>query len=167
MAMNPVEAAFRRLTLGVYVVGVAGDGRADAFTAAWVMQASFDPLLLALSINREHASYRLLHAGGGFVVNLLKQGQLDLARAFGTLSGRDRDKLALVGWRPGRGGAPIVEEALGYFDCRLESSMPAGDHDLVLGRVLEARLLDPKAVPLTYAETGDMDGSSALYPAEL
>jgi flavin reductase (DIM6/NTAB) family NADH-FMN oxidoreductase RutF len=167
VAMNPVEAAFRRLTLGVYVVGVAGDGRADAFTAAWVMQASFDPLLLALSINREHASYPLLHAGGGFVVNLLKREQLDLARAFGTLSGRDRDKLAPVRWRPGRGGAPILEEALGYFDCRLEGSMPAGDHDLVLGRVLEARLLDPNAVPLTYAETGDMDGSSALYPAEL
>jgi hypothetical protein len=37
----------------------------------------------------------------------------------------------------------------------------------VLGRVLEARLLDPEAVPLTYVETGDMDGSSALYPAEL
>ena len=167
MAMNPIEAAFRRLTLGVYVVGVAADGRADAFTAAWVMQASFDPLLLALSINREHASYPLLHAGGGFVVNLLKQGQLDLARAFGTLSGRDRDKLASVRWRPGRGGAPILEGALGYFDCRLERSMPAGDHDLVLGRVLEARLLDPEAVPLTYAETGNMDGSSALYPAEL
>ena len=65
MAMNPIEAAFRRLTLGVYVVGVAADGRPDAFTAAWVMQASFDPLLLALSINREHASYPLLHAGGG------------------------------------------------------------------------------------------------------
>jgi flavin reductase (DIM6/NTAB) family NADH-FMN oxidoreductase RutF len=167
VAMNPVEAAFRRLTLGVYVVGVAGDGRTDAFTAAWVMQASFDPLLLALSINREHASYPLLHAGGGFVVNVLKQEQLDLARAFGTLSGRDRDKLAPVRWRPGRGGAPILEGALGYFDCRLEGAMPAGDHDLVLGRVLEARLLDPEAVPLTYAETGDMDGSSALYPAEL
>jgi flavin reductase (DIM6/NTAB) family NADH-FMN oxidoreductase RutF len=165
--MNPVEAAFRRLTLGVYVVGVAGDGRTDAFTAAWVMQASFDPLLLALSINREHASYPLLHAGGGFVVNLLKQDQLDLARAFGTQSGRDRDKLARVRWRPGRGGAPILEEALGYFDCRLAGSMPAGDHELVLGRVLEARLLDPDAVPLTYAETGDMDGSSALYPTEL
>ncbi len=162
--MSPVEAAFRRLTQGVYVVGVAGDGRADAFTAAWVMQASFDPLLLALSINREHASYPLLQAGRGFVVNVLKQGQLELARSFGTQSGRDRDKLAGVRWRPGRGGAPILEEALAYFDCRLDGSMPAGDHDLALGRVLEARLLDPEAVPLTYAETGDMDGSSALYP---
>ena len=96
MAMSPVEAAFRRLTQGVYVVGVAGDGRADAFTASWVMQASFDPLLLALSINREHASYPLLQAGRGFVVNVLKQGQLELARSFGTQSGRDRDKLAGV-----------------------------------------------------------------------
>jgi flavin reductase (DIM6/NTAB) family NADH-FMN oxidoreductase RutF len=164
VAMSPVEAAFRRLTQGVYVVGVAGDGRADAFTAAWVMQASFDPLLLALSINREHASYPLLHAGRGFVVNVLKRGQLELARSFGTQSGRDRDKLAGVRWRPGRGGAPILEEALAYFDCRLDRSIPAGDHDLALGRVLEARLLDPEAVPLTYAETGDMDGSSALYP---
>jgi flavin reductase (DIM6/NTAB) family NADH-FMN oxidoreductase RutF len=165
--MNQVEAVFRRLTLGVYVVGVAGDGRSDAFTAAWLMQAAFEPLLLALSINRGHASYPLLRAGGGFVVNVLKQEQLDLVRAFGTQSGRDRDKLAGVRWRPGRGGAPILEEALGYFDCRLEASLPAGDHELVLGRVLEARLLDPEAVPLRYAETGDMDGSSALYPAEL
>ena len=167
MTMSPIEAAFRRLTLGVYVIGVAGDGRADAFTAAWVMQASFDPLLLALSINREHASYPLLHAGHGFVVNVLGQGQLELARSFGTRSGRDRDKLAGVRWRPGRGGAPILEEALAYFDCRLDGSMPAGDHHLVLGRVLEARVLEPETVPLTYAETGNMDGSSALYPGEL
>ena len=165
--MNPVEAVCRRLTLGVYVVGVAADGQSDGFTAAWVMQASFDPLLLALSINREHASYPLLRAGGGFVVNLLKHEQLGLARRFGTQSGRDHDKLAGVRWRPGRSGGPILEEALGYFDCRLEGSMPAGDHDVVLGRVLEARLLDPEAVPLTYADTGDLDGSSALFPAEL
>jgi flavin reductase (DIM6/NTAB) family NADH-FMN oxidoreductase RutF len=44
-------ALFHQLTLGVYVVGVADAGRRDGFTAAWVMQVSFDPLLLALSIN--------------------------------------------------------------------------------------------------------------------
>jgi flavin reductase (DIM6/NTAB) family NADH-FMN oxidoreductase RutF len=165
--MNPVEAVFRRLTLGVYVIGVAAHGRWDGFTAAWVTQASFEPLLLALSINRGHASYPLLQAGGSFVVNLLKHEQLDLASRFGTQSGRDHDKLAGVSWRPGRGGGPILEDALGYFDCRLEGSLPAGDHDLVLGRVLEARLLDPEAVPLTYADTGNLDGSSALFPTEL
>jgi len=162
--VNEITELFRRLTYGIYVVGVAGGEQRDAFTAAWVMQTSFDPLLLALSINPEHASYPLLHAGRGFTVNVLKQGQLDLARRFGTRSGRDEDKLEGIRWRPGRNGAPILEEALAYFDCELAGRTPAGDHELVLGRVTGGKILDPDAAPLTYADTGDMDGSSALYP---
>jgi flavin reductase (DIM6/NTAB) family NADH-FMN oxidoreductase RutF len=162
--MNEVTALFRRLTYGVYVVGVADGDERDAFTAAWVMQTSFDPLLLALSINPEHASFPLLHAGGGFTVNVLKQNQQDLARWFGTRSGRDEDKLAGIRWRPGRTGAPILEDALAYFDCELSGEMGAGDHDLTLGRVIDGRVLDPDAAPLLYSDTGDMDGSSAIYP---
>jgi flavin reductase (DIM6/NTAB) family NADH-FMN oxidoreductase RutF len=162
--MNEIAALFHRLTLGVYVVGVAHAGQRDAFTAAWVMQTSFDPLLLALSINPRNASYPLLRAGGGFAVSVLKQGQLELARRFGTQSGRDKDKLAGVRWRPARSGAPALEEALAYLDCELTQSLAVGDHELVVGRVIDGRILDHDAAPMTYAETGDMDGSSALYP---
>jgi flavin reductase (DIM6/NTAB) family NADH-FMN oxidoreductase RutF len=162
--VNEVAALFRRLTQGVYVIGVSDGDERDAFTAAWVMQVSFDPLLLALSINPEHASYPLLLSGGGFTVNVLKQTQQDLARRFGTRSGRDGDKLAGIKWRPGRTGAPVLEDALAYFDCELSGEMGAGDHDLTLGRVVGGRLLDPDAAPLVYEDTGDMDGSSALYP---
>jgi flavin reductase (DIM6/NTAB) family NADH-FMN oxidoreductase RutF len=49
-----VAALFHRLTQGVYVVGVAHGEVRNAFIAAWVMQASFDPLLLALSVNPHH-----------------------------------------------------------------------------------------------------------------
>lgn len=162
--MNEIAALFRRLTYGVYVVGVADGDERDAFTAAWVMQTSFDPLLLALSINPEHFSYPLLHAGEGFTVNVLKQGQQELARRFGTRSGRDENKLAGIRWHPGRTGAPILEDALAYFDCELSGEMGAGDHELTLGRVTDGRLLDPSSAPLVYGDTGDMDGSSALYP---
>ena len=165
--MNEVAALFHRLSYGVYVVGVADGTRRNAFTAGWVMQISFEPLLLALSINQEHASYPVLKAGGGFTVNVLKQGQQDLARRFGTRSGRDEDKLAGIRWRPGGTGAPILEDALAYFDCELSGGMPAGDHDLVLGRVTDGNVLDRNAAPLTYADTGDMDGSNALYPNKL
>jgi flavin reductase (DIM6/NTAB) family NADH-FMN oxidoreductase RutF len=164
--MSEVAKLFRRLTMGVYAVGVADGDESDVFTAAWVMQVSFDPLLLALSINPEHASYPLLHAGGGFTVNVLKQGQEDLARRFGTKSGRDEDKLAGIRWRPGRTGAPILEDGLAYFDCELSGEMGAGDHDLTLGRVVGGGLLDPDAAPLVYGDTGDMDGSSVLYPGK-
>ena len=162
--MSEIAELFHRLSYGVYVVGVAAGDRRDGFTAAWVMQASFDPLLLALSINSSNASYELLHAGGGFTVNVLKQGQLDLARRFGTRSGRNEDKLAGIRWRPGRSGAPILEQALAYFDCELAGRHRAGDHELVLGLVVDGKILDPGAAPLTYADTGDMDRSADLYP---
>jgi flavin reductase (DIM6/NTAB) family NADH-FMN oxidoreductase RutF len=63
---------FKRLTQGVYVIGVAHEEVRNGFTAAWVMQVSFDPLLLALSINPHHSSYRLLKEGGAFSVNVPK-----------------------------------------------------------------------------------------------
>ena len=159
-----MQALFRQLSAGVYVVGAARNERRDAFTAAWVMQISFDPLLLALSIHPQHASYALVMDSRAFTVNVLKQDQLDVARRFGTRSGRESDKLADVRWHPGRSGAPILDDALAYFDCEVTEHRTAGDHELLLGRVVDGRIIDPNAVPLTYQETGDMDGSTNLYP---
>ena len=164
--MNPIEALFRQLSLGVYVVGAAHNEQRDAFTAAWVMQVSFNPLLLAVSIHPEHASYALVKESRAFTVNVLKQGQLELAKRFGTRSGREYDKLAGVRWHPGRSGAPVLDDALAYFDCELPDRHPAGDHELMLGRVVDGRITDPGGVPLTYRETGDMDQSSTLYPRQ-
>jgi flavin reductase (DIM6/NTAB) family NADH-FMN oxidoreductase RutF len=124
-------------------------------------------LLLTVSINPKNASYELLHAGGGFTVNVLKQGQLDLARRFGTRSGREEDKLAGTRWRTGKTGAPILRDSLAYSECALAGRHRAGDHELVLGQVVGGEILDPGAKPLTYADTGDMDGSAELYPPNL
>ena len=72
------------------------DGVAVApFTAAWVMQVSFDPLLLALSINPHHSSYGLLRDGRAFSVNVLKKGQLELAAHYG--GGRPRQQIGFDG----------------------------------------------------------------------
>jgi flavin reductase (DIM6/NTAB) family NADH-FMN oxidoreductase RutF len=162
--MSDIADLFRQLTFGVYVVGVADGERQDAFTAAWVVQTSFEPLLLAMSVNPQNASYPILRAAGSFTVNVLRQGQIELARRFGTRSGRDEDKLAGVRWHAGRGGAPILDDTLAYFECELGATLPAGDHELVLGRVIDGRILAPGAAPMTYAETGEMDGSRELYP---
>ena len=129
---DSIAALFQRLTQGVYVVGVAHGQARNAFTAAWVMQVSFDPLLLALSINPQHSSYALLKQGGAFSVNVLKKGQLDLAAHFGRPA--RADKLASIEWTEGRTGAPLLQGCLAWFECRLVSEHPAGDHVLVLGK---------------------------------
>ena len=163
--MNEIATLFRRLTSGIYVVGAAHGGRRNAFTAAWLMQVSFDPLLVALSINPSHATYPMLVESGGFAASVLGQGQLDLAHRFGTRSGRHEDKLAGVAWRPGRSGAPILEEAVAFLECEVTDHLPAGDHRLVVARVLGGRVTRPGVSPLTYADTGEMDESGGLYPA--
>ena len=48
----------------------------------------------------------------------------------------------------------------------MRDSYAAGDHELVVGRVVGGRVLNPDAAPMLYAETGDMDGSSALFTVE-
>jgi flavin reductase (DIM6/NTAB) family NADH-FMN oxidoreductase RutF len=164
MPPAPPLELFRRLTNGVYVIGVSHDGRSDAFTAAWLSQVSFNPLLLSLSVNPENFSYRLLKQSRIFAVSILKRSQLDLARHFGCQSGAHTDKLAGQRWRRGTLGAPVLVEAAAYLECRVVGTMPAGDHELILGQVTQGELLDPEAESLLYADTGDMDGSSALYP---
>lgn len=164
MSDPPLEL-FRRLTNGLYIVGVAHGDQRDAFTAAWITQVSFDPLLLALSINPTHASYPILTAAGVFSVSVLRRGQLVLARHFGTQSGREVDKLAGQRWQAALEGAPILLDAGAYLECRVISRHAAGDHELVLAQVVGGRVFAPEATPMTYAETGDLDGSAELYPA--
>jgi flavin reductase (DIM6/NTAB) family NADH-FMN oxidoreductase RutF len=157
-------ALFRRLTGGVYVVGVGNPGRFDAFTAAAIMQVSYRPLLLALAINPRHASYELLRSGQAFCVSVRDHSQLDLARRFGTDAYDAADKLSAIGWRHGQSGAPILPQALGFFDCSVRAESAAGDHRLFLGAVIDGALLRPAARPLVYSDTGDLDRSAAMFP---
>jgi flavin reductase (DIM6/NTAB) family NADH-FMN oxidoreductase RutF len=153
---------FKRITTGIYVIGVAAGERHNAFTAAWVMPVSFQPLLITLSINPHHSSYSLLRQGGVFSVNVLRWEQMKLAGHFGTPSAMD--KLDRVPWHPGKTGAPLLDDVLARFECELVAEHPAGDHVLAVGRVLDGTLVQPEAEPLTYRDTGDMDGASAIFP---
>jgi flavin reductase (DIM6/NTAB) family NADH-FMN oxidoreductase RutF len=67
-------------------------------------------------------------------------------------------------WTIGRIGLPVLRDGLAYFECRFLHECPAGDHALAVGKVVDGKLLDSRAKPLTYRDTGDLDGASALFP---
>ena len=165
--MNEIWTLFHTLTTGVYIVGVSDGSVRDAFTAASVTQVSYQPLLLSFAINPEHASYKLLLAGKGWTVSVLHRDQIEWARRFGTESPQGVDKMQGVKWESAGSGLPFLKEALAYFDCRLVAEYAAGDHRLVLGKVVAGAVLsaEPDAKPLIYADTGNLDQSAALYPA--
>jgi flavin reductase (DIM6/NTAB) family NADH-FMN oxidoreductase RutF len=154
-----LEALFKQISHGVYVIGVSDGTHQNAFTAAWVMQVSFNPPLLAISINPEHYSYQLLQAGGVCTVNVLSHDQYALAEHFGCSA---KDKMAGFQWQRDKTGAPILSESLAYFDCQVSHYSDAGDHKIAICKVIAAAPLN-KGCPLLYNQTGDMDGSSELY----
>lgn len=158
MVENP-EALFKQISHGVYVIGVTDGTHQNAFTAAWVMQVSFNPLLLAISINPEHYSYQLLQAGGVCTVNVLGQKHYAIAEHFGRSA---NDKMIGFQWQKDKTGAPILSESLAYFDCQVSHYTDAGDHKIVICKVVSAARLND-GHPLLYKQTGAMDGSSELY----
>ncbi len=144
----------KQISHGVYVIGVSDGCHQNAFTAAWVMQVSFEPLLLAISINPEHYSYQLLQVGGVCSVNVLGQDQYAIAKHFGQ-SGKD--KMAGFKWQKDITGAPILSESLAYFDCQVSHYADAGDHKIAVCKVVAAAKLN-EGQPLLYRQTGNMDG---------
>lgn len=154
------EQLVKQISHGVYVVGVSNGEQENAFTAAWVMQVSFDPLMICFSINPAHYSYKLLQEGCICTINVLAKQQYAIAEHFGT-SGL-KDKMAGYQWQKAITGAPVLSESLSYFDCRVSHFAEAGDHKIAVCEVVDADFLNTGELML-YNETGDMDGSSEIY----
>lgn len=155
-----MDTLFKLINHGVYVIGVADGERRNAFTAAWVMQVSFKPPLLAISINPHHYSFQLMQASGICSVNVLDQHQLLIAEHFGRSD--IADKMSGFSWQTKTTGAPILTSSLAYFDCEVSHYTEAGDHQIAVCHVLSAAKLN-QGQPLLYAQTGNMDGSQAHY----
>lgn len=154
--MDSLQSLCKLMTHGVYVIAVTDGEHERAFTAAWVMQVSFNPLMLAFSINPQHASYAILKSKGRCTVNVLAKPQLRLAEHFGR---NDlANKMAGHQWQRAKSGAPVLAESLCYFDCSVNHTTSAGDHEIVVCKVLEARFLNP-GEPMGYRDTGNIDGT--------
>ena len=151
---------FKQLTHGVYVVAVSDGEHSSAFTAAWIMQVSFKPPLLAISINPENYSYTLLKKTGVCTVNVLSENQLAIAGHFGK---SHKDKMAGFNWQQGKTFVPFLSESLAYFDCQVSNYVEAGDHTIAIFKVLDGKILNQSDKPLLYSQTGNMDESQTLY----
>ena len=150
-----VKDLLRRFPSGVYGVTVAHGGEEHAMTANWVTQASFDPAMVAVAVENTSRTIGMIRDARHFAVNLLQQGQRELAGKLARPSAQTPEKLKGVRTKPApASGAPVLTEALGWVECRLVATLPAGDHTLVLGEVVNAGVEHADARPLTLDEAG-------------
>jgi flavin reductase (DIM6/NTAB) family NADH-FMN oxidoreductase RutF len=124
--------------------------RRGGLIATFVSSASIVPDLprMLISIARRHHTGELIQASGVFALHLLNEKNLDWVWRFGLESGYDRDKFAGLPTRRGVTGSPLLDDCVGWMDCRVESSLDVGDRTVYLAEVVEARVND-FAPPLT------------------
>ncbi len=136
---------------GVAVVTAIEDRSPVGFTCQSVVSLSLEPPLVALAAAKSSTSWPRISRAGHLCVNVLADGQAAIGRRF-AISGRD--KFAGVAWRAASTGAPVLEGVLAWVDCHLELVHDAGDHEIVIGRVVDVGLGDPQARPLLYFRSG-------------
>ncbi len=116
-------------------------GKPNIVTMAWVIPLSVEPPLVGMSIRPTRYSYGLIRETGEFVINVAPYELAEQALVCGRRSGREFDKFAateLTAGRARRVQPPIIEECLGFLECRMVEDTETGDHRLVIGEVLEA-----------------------------
>jgi flavin reductase (DIM6/NTAB) family NADH-FMN oxidoreductase RutF len=147
------KEALRLFTYGLYAVTTGGADEWNAFTANWLSQVSFDPPLVALSIENASVSLPMIRSSGLFAVNVYGAEQRELAGRLGRSLGKSPDKLAGMARETAESGCPLLADAIAWVECRVESETPAGDSTLLVGRVVGAGVRQ-QAEPLTMRAAG-------------
>jgi flavin reductase len=125
-------------------------GERLGLTIGSLVGLSLEPPLVGVSVSRQAAMHELLRGAGGFALSLLAGDQEGIAQHFA------RGVPPFAHWhgiatRPGAEGAPLIDDALGWLECRTAGEHEAGDHTLFVGEVLAADR-GRAAPPLVYVD---------------
>jgi flavin reductase (DIM6/NTAB) family NADH-FMN oxidoreductase RutF len=154
--MDPAtkKTVLRMFTYGLYTVTAKHDEEVSMMTVNWLIQSSFEPPLVALAVEADSHSRKVIEAGGAFAVNVYESDQRELAGSLGRTFGKHPEKIEEIRWQPGPlTGSPVLESALGWIECKIVNQIPSGDHVLYVAEVVEAGL-KREGEPLTLKAAG-------------
>lgn len=149
--MTAIDPAQYRTVLGTFPTGVTVIAGLDGDEPVGLAVGSFfsislDPALVGFCVAKTSGSWPRIRTGGSFCVNVLAADQEDVCRTFAT-SGTD--KFATIGWSSSATGSPRINGVVAWIDCRLEVVHEAGDHDIVIGRVVDLAV-ERDTLPLVF-----------------
>jgi flavin reductase (DIM6/NTAB) family NADH-FMN oxidoreductase RutF len=131
---------------GLYVLGTRAGDRRNGMTLNWATQVSFDPKVVAVSVEKEAFSHELLAEGGVFALSIVDREDRAIVRKFTKPVEADLDARTLNGFafHDGLSGAPVLDQAAAYVDCVVRQQVDVGDHSLFLGEVVDAGFQKPE-----------------------
>jgi flavin reductase (DIM6/NTAB) family NADH-FMN oxidoreductase RutF len=138
---------------GVTIMTTNAAGRMHGMTVSAFASQSLDPLLILVSVERSTEMHRLVMDSRAFAINMLGEHSEATARFFADNARLEGPEFQEGAYRLGSTGAPLLDEAVAYIEATVHSTLEAGDHSIIVGRVtaLEVR---SDAEPLVYYRSG-------------
>ncbi len=144
--------AFRD-ALGQYASGItiiAGHDGIEplGFTCQSFYSVSLTPPLVSFSVMANSSTYPRIRKTGKFSVNVLSGAQQNISDQFAR---KKTDRWVGIDWRMTPGRNPAISETLMWLDCKVTAEHQAGDHSIVIGRVIAMSPADwHRGAPLLY-----------------
>jgi 3-hydroxy-9,10-secoandrosta-1,3,5(10)-triene-9,17-dione monooxygenase reductase component len=146
-AIDPLE--FRRvlghLATGVTVLTAYGEDGPVGMAANSVVSVSLDPPLILFCPAKSSSTWPTLRESGKFCVNVMAHHHEDVTRRFAL---RDVDRFAGLEYLE-RPCGPVLEDAVAWIECDLRDEHDAGDHTIVVAKVLELDAFEDR-LPLVF-----------------
>jgi flavin reductase (DIM6/NTAB) family NADH-FMN oxidoreductase RutF len=136
---------------GLYVLGSRAGDRRNAMTLNWATQVSSDPKLLAVSVEKGAFTHELVAEGGAFSLNIVDREDRAIVRKFTKPVEVDAGARTLNGFPFSDGaatGAPVLDQAVAWVECRVRQQVDVGDHTLFVGEVVDAGFSKPEDTPV-------------------
>src|ERR1044072_6554304 len=153
VASDASRGALRPFPAGVTVVTVRLGEQVHGLTVSAFWSVSPEPPLIAVVIDQRHTAYPLMQGEGAvFAVNILHQEQFELSNRFAWL--KDEDRFHAGVWQTAATGAPVLADALAWFDGVGRERCPACTHAVYLGEVMASAVPRPDEPPLIYWNRG-------------
>lgn len=141
----------RHLASGVTIITSSLGGEPVGLTATAVCSVSATPPLILTSLTATSQTAQGVNETGHFVVHLLPHRGRRYAEQFAS-RGSHFEGVEYASHSAGK--LPVLSDVLGWFVCKAEQKIPAADHIIFIGRVLECELNDRAPDPLLYFDRG-------------
>lgn len=131
---------------GLYVIGSRAGDRRNGMTLNWTTQVSFDPKLVAISVENESLTNELIREGGSFTLSVIDREDRAIVRKFTKPVEVDGDATTMneIPFHDSRTGAPVLDQAVAFVDCEVRQAIDVGDHTLYVGEVVDAGFQKPE-----------------------
>ena len=148
LSVTPDEfrRACGRFATGVTVATVLdGEGTPHGLTVSSFTSVSLDPPLILICLGHAVTMIDAFRAASHFGINVLSAEQRELSDRFAR---KGWDRFDALPWERGATGVPLLPGAIAHIECATHDRVPSGDHDIFIGRMVQARVTDGE--PLIY-----------------